>query len=377
MSRTPRVLLATLIVVLASLYVEAQTGGYQLVINWMKLPKGYILGTPTPAPTTEEMAVLRARGDNGVSNISAFAGVAVDSHDHVYAFHRGQEKLQGRFPSDLRSREHPLVVFDADGKFLKWAADGVKGGFVGPHMIDVDADDNVWVVERNNHRIIKLTRDQNTIALQLGTTGEPGADATHFNLPTDIAWSKNGDIFVTDGYGNNRVVKYTKDGKFIKQWGGGPESKGSADGQFNLPHGIVIDWQDHLFVLDRENRRVQSFDTEGKFLGKWTDIGYNWGIAIGRDGARDGFAYLSNVGDGQVTKVRMADGKIVARWGGGVGRAPGQLDGAHDIAVDSKGAVYVADTWGQRVQKFVSGTVVATLGGQRPEFVPAQRFPQP
>ena len=360
--------------VLASLVLEAQTGaGYKTVVGWMKLPAGFILGTPQGAPSPQEMAAMQASG-SFPGGISAFAGVAVDNQDRVYAFHRGQEKLKDRFPPDTRTGEHPLVVFDASGKFLRWAGDGITGGVLGPHFIDVDPDDNVWIIERDGHRILKLNKDLETVALQFGVAGESGEDEKHLNLPTDVAWSTNGDIFITDGYGNHRVLKFSKDGKFIKQWGGGPATKGSADGQFNLPHGIVIDWQDRLYVLDRENSRVQIFDTEGKFLGKWTDVGYNWGIAIKRDGGRDGFAYLTNKGTETVIKVSMADGKIVERWGG-PGREPGQFDGAHDIAVDSTGAVYVADTWGQRTQKFVAGKLVATLGGRgrgdRPTWVHA------
>ncbi len=357
-------LLAMIVVVtaLTSLLLKADTGAYNVVANWMRLPGGFIYGTPQGAPTPEETAAIRAAGQPFPA-VSAYAGVAVDDQNRVYAFHRGMENLKEKYPADLRSREHPLAVFKSDGSFLRWAGDAIPGGILGPHMIDVDADNNVWIVERDNHRIIKLTKDLNGIALQLGTTGQKGADQAHFNLPTDIAWSKNGDIFVTDGYGNNRVVKFTEDGKFIEQWGGGPETKGSADGQFNLPHGVVIDWQDRVYILDRENRRVQVFNTQGKFLGKWTDIGYNWGIGIKRDGGRDGFAYLSNVGTETVIKVSMADGRVVDRFGSGLGRKPGQMDGAHDIAIDSSGAVYVADTWGQRVQKFVNGKVVAVLGG--------------
>ena len=220
----------------------------------------------------------------------------------------------------------------------------------------------MWIIERDGHRVIKLNKDGNTAAWILGEQGVEGWDEKHLNRPTDVAWSKNGDVFITDGYGNNRVLKFSKDGKFIKQWGGGPEAKGTGDGQFTLPHSISIDWQDRLYVQDRQNNRVQIFDTDGKFLGKWPDICHCWGITIKKDGGRDGFMDMTDKNNEQLMKVSMADGKVLARWGG-PGRGPGQFDGAHDIAVDSKGAVYVSDTYGQRVQKFVAGKAVSALGG--------------
>jgi peptidylamidoglycolate lyase len=337
---------------------QTQSDPYHVVQKWMKMPAGFIMGTPkgvTPPPQRDKT------GERVPGTLAAFAGVAVDDQDHVYAFHRGQERLTDAAPPDLNSRDHPVVVFDSDGKFIRWAGDGIPGGLNFPHMLDIDADNMLWIADRNNHRVLKLNKDLNTVALQLGTTGEKGMDATHFNLPADVAWTKNGDIFVVDGYGNNRVAKFSKDGKFIKSWGSGPEAPGTADGQFHLPHSIVVDYTDRLYVLDRENHRVQIFDANGNFLGKWTDVGNPWGITIKRDGGRDGFAYLTDHATEQIFKVTMKDGKIVAKWGSR-GQGPGQFDWAHDIAVDSKGAVYVSDTYGQRIQKFVDGKLVSMLG---------------
>ena len=123
MRRIP-ILLAVALVLLA-LSVEAQDGGYGVVLNWMKLPQGYILGTPQGSPSTAEREAL-ARGGTE-TNASAFAGVAVDQNDNVYAFHRDMENLKERFPPDLRTREHPVAVFDSSGKFLRWAGEGIPG----------------------------------------------------------------------------------------------------------------------------------------------------------------------------------------------------------------------------------------------------------
>lgn len=349
-------------VVLFSLMADAQKNGYQLVPNWMKMPEGFILGTPQGAPAPEQREAMTTR-DERMINVSAFAGVAVDQQDNVYAFHRGMESLSGPFPPDLRTREHPVVVWDSNGNFKRWMGDGIPGGILGPHMLEVDPEGHLWVVERDDHRVIKLAKDGNTPAWILGEAGKPGADQTHLNRPTDVAWSKNGDIFITDGYGNNRVMKFSKDYKFIKQWGGGPEAKGNADGQFHLPHSISIDWQDTVYVLDRENHRIQIFDTDGNFKGKW-DICNCWGIAIKKDGGRNGLMFMTDHANEQVMMVRMADGKELARWGSR-GQGPGQFDWAHDIAVDSKGAVYVSDTYGQKIQKFIDGKLASLIGSRR------------
>jgi hypothetical protein len=367
-------------VALFSLMAEAQGPAYRVVRGWMKMPSGFILGTPQGAPPPEEREAMTQRGER-TPNISAFAGVAVDQQDNVYAFHRGMENLKERFPPDLRSREHPVVVWDANGTFKRWMGDGIPGGILGPHMLEVDPEGHLWVVERDDHRVIKLSKDGHTPAWILGEAGKAGWDETHVNRPTDVAWSKNGDIFITDGYGNHRVMKFSKDYKFIKQWGGGPDTKSSADGQFNLPHSISIDWQDKLYILDRENHRIQMFDTEGTFLGKW-DICNCWGITIKKDGGRDGIMFMTDHANEQVMKVDMRNGKELARWGS-LGQGPGQFDWAHDIAVDSKGAVYVSDTYGQKIQKFVDGKLVALIGTKQgdgtrwlPAAEPARVMPQ-
>ena len=126
-------------VALLSLIAEAQSGGYQLISDRMKMPRDFILGTPEGAPPPAERAAMTARGER-TPNISAFAGVAVDQQDNVYAFHRGMEDLKQRFPPDLRSRERPVVVWDANGNFKRWMGDGIPGGVLGPHMLEVDPE---------------------------------------------------------------------------------------------------------------------------------------------------------------------------------------------------------------------------------------------
>ncbi len=160
---------------------------------------------------------------------------------------------------------------------------------------------------------------------------------------------------MTDGYGNNRVVMFDKTGKFIKQvakGAGGPADKGNGIGEWVLPHKLAVDAQENLYIIDREGHRVQVFDKNLNYLREINVAGWNpWDIAISRKGD-DGFAYIADHALERVHKLSLKDGKLVATWGK-QGLGPGEFDWVHGIVVDSKGAVYAADTYGQRIQKFV------------------------
>lgn len=325
--------------------------GHVVVADWAQLPEGAFLGTPGGAPARKQLDAWAA-GEGVPLGLTAFAGVAVDSRGRVFAFHRGLEGTTGAIPPDTTTREHPIVVFGPDGTFERWAGDGIEGGIRGPHFLAVDSDDRLWVIAREGHRIVRLDEDLHDIDLQIGVTGEPGDDATHLNGPTDLAFASTGELIVTDGYGNHRVVKLTADGRFLEAWGGGPESAGDAPGAFRVPHGVVVDWRDRIYVNDRDNRRVQILGLDGEVLQIWDHLGIVWGIALGPDRGRGGSLWVTDVSTETVLEVDIETGEVLDQFGG-IGRAPGQLDGAHGIAVDGTGAVYVADTWGQRLQKFV------------------------
>jgi len=330
------------------LSTQAQTQQYELVPNWAKLPEGWVFGHPQefPMPSVRDKARAErekaraeaiARGETPPARQQSglqpgVSGVGVDSEDNVYAFHRG---------------EHPILVFNSSGEYLRSGGDGITGRV--PHFIKVDPQGNVWVVDEDRHRILKFNPGLDEVLLQIGTTDEPGYDETHLDRPADVALTSTGDVLIADGYGNNRVVKYSADGKFIKQWGGGPEDESTEDGEFHLPHTVVVDPNDKIYVIDRENRRIQMFDTDGNFLSKWTHLGYAWGMDLTKDGK---YLFIAEHVNEEILKVSTADGEILARWGA-QGRGPGEFDWAHGMAVDSKGSVYVADTYGQRVQKFV------------------------
>ncbi|MBL8793532.1 MAG: hypothetical protein JNM56_06490 [Planctomycetia bacterium] len=271
---------------------------YRAVSGWPTLPDGLKLG--------------------GVS------AVAVDAADRVYLFHRGKT---------------PILVFDRDGKFLRsWGEGLVKTS----HGLRLDRDGHVWTTDIGHHLVMKFDRE-GKLLLTLGKKDEPGDTPDKFNKPTDVAVGPNGEVYVADGYGNARVVKFSKEGKYLKEWG----TKGKGEGQFNLPHAICIDGDGKVYVGDRENNRVQLFDADGKFLAQWKDSGAPYGLFLKGNGQL-------LVADGRANEVRLLDdqGKPVNRWGA-KGTGAGQFQMPHWVAVDAQGALYVAEVTGQRVQKFV------------------------
>ena len=356
---TRRILLSGLLALGLVARPDAQTdGGYRLVPNWPKLPAGMFFGLkdapPPPAEREAMAAARRARGESGggaarapgqgPTNQPGISGIAIDQNDRIYAFNRGAK---------------PVMVFDRDGNLVMAGGDQeINGKTINPswqHSGTVDWEGNVYIIERDAHRIVKLSPKLDKFLLQLGTTGERGNDAMHFDLPAGVAVLRNGNIVVTDGYGNNRVAMFSKDGRFIKQvarGAGGPADKGTGDGEWVLPHKLALDSADNMYIVDRENRRIQVFDRNLNYLRQFANEGWNpWDIGISRKGD-DGFGYIADHAFERVHKIALKDGKILATWGK-QGRGPGEFDWVHGIVVDSRGAVYAADTYGQRLQKFV------------------------
>lgn len=250
-------------------------------------------------------------------------GVAFNSQGHIIVTHRGAQ---------------PILVFDKDGKFLRSFGDEHLDAV---HGTRVDADDNLWVTDMRNHTVIKFS-PEGKVLLKLGERDVPGVDEEHFNRPTDIAFGENGNFFVSDGYGNNRVVKFDKQGKFLQTWG----EDGGWKGLFRLPHCAFVDGQGRLHISDRENDRIQVFNQEGEFL--WLYGGFApFGVFI----ADDDTVYVADGRDHKVYRMTLR-GQIIAQWGS-EGTAPGQFQLPHGITVDPQGAVYVTEITGKRIQKFV------------------------
>ena len=297
---------------------------YAVVHGWPELPVGRTLGQAT--------------------------GVGVDSHNHVFVFHRAGREWSDPFPAD--PIETPAVmVFDGDTD--KMLAEWGSNMFVMPHGLSVDAENNVWMTDVGRHQVFKFSHDGDLL-LTLGENRVAGADSEHFNLPTDVAVLSDGSFYVSDGYANTRVVKFSPQGQFQFQWG----EAGSSEGRFDLPHGIAVDGESRVYVADCSNARVQVFDREGSFLAQWksTEIGRPYAVAIGPDEK----AYIVDGGDqppgppDRSRAMRMSLNGDVETTFGRYGNYDGQFQLGHDIAVAADGAVYVVDAWGMRVQKFIA-----------------------
>jgi hypothetical protein len=173
----------------------------------------------------------------------------------------------------------PIFQFDTSGKLLKNIGAGM---FVSPHKLTVDDGGNLWLADNGSHQVFKMTSDA-VVLLTLGKKGVAGPGTDEFDAPTEVAVAPNGDIFVADGHtgggtaiGNARIVKFDKNGKFIKTWG----KKGMGPGEFDGPHTLVFDSRGRLFVGDRQNNRIQIFDRDGKFIAQWFQFGRPSGLYI-------------------------------------------------------------------------------------------------
>jgi DNA-binding beta-propeller fold protein YncE len=255
-------------------------------------------------------------------SLGACAAVAVNGKGEVFVFHRGR---------------HPILCFDASGRYLRSWGDDLIGS---AHGLRIDGNDDVWVTDIGNHRVYKFDA-QGKVLLALGT-GKPGDAPDQFNKPTDVAFGPDGEFYVSDGYGNSRVLKFSPSGALLQAWG----TPGKAPGQFHLPHSIVIDSQSRVLVGDRENDRIQIFTREGRFIDAWPGFA-PYGLALDAEGTL-------LVADGRANQVLRLDstGKVAGRWGA-KGKAAGQFDLPHMLCFDAAGAVYVAEVGGQRVQKLL------------------------
>jgi DNA-binding beta-propeller fold protein YncE len=308
--------------------------GYEARDDWAQLPKGW--------------------------SWTEVAGVAIDSRDCIFVFNRG---------------EHPVLVFNRDGSFLRsWG----EGMFVRPHGITIAPDDTVYCVDDLDHTVRKFTPN-GSLLLTLGTSGQPsdtGATSIDyrtiqrvgppFHFPTNLAISPTGELYISDGYGNARVHKFSPDGRLLHSWG----EPGSGPGQFHVPHGIAVDRDRTVYVADRENCRIQLFSRDGEYLTEWADIARPCQIALSSTGS----CYVAELGfragmwpgtsapsadsPGGRLSVFNKRGELLARWGGGENPcAPGDFFAPHDVCIDTHGDIYVAE-------------VVMSAGGNR-GLVPA------
>jgi sugar lactone lactonase YvrE len=254
------------------------------------------------------------------------SGVACDSQDRVYVF--------------IRLPQPEVLVFDPDGRLRdRWGQDL----FTKPHGIWISPDDHLYLTDTASHTVLKTTRD-GQVVMTLGTPGQPGAPGMPFNQPTRAVESPSGDIFVSDGYGQNRAHRFTAAGEGVVSWG----ETGKGRGQFELPHDITVDRHERVYILDRPNGRCQIFNNRGEYQTEWSGFLLPADLFI----TPDETLYIAEMA--QRMSVLNRDGEILARWGQ-KGDGPGQFsDSPHGIWVDSRGDLYVSEVLTEnRLQKFV------------------------
>ena len=261
---------------------------YEVVTDWVRLPRGWELGW-IPA-------------------------IGVDSQDRVYVYSRSA---------------HPMIIFDRDGNFLtSWGEDLLCHA----HGIYVDKEDNIYCTEWMGQCVHKFTPD-GELQWTLGTPGVPRPPGQPFNRPTNLAIGPDGCFFVSDGYVNSKVHKYSCEGNLLMSWG----EPGTGPGQFNLVHDVWVDSQYLIYVCDRSNNRIQIFDSEGTYLREWTDLlrpDFTWFDP-------DETVFITEI-DHRVS-IFSRDGKLLSRWGS-KGDGPHQFQGLpHAIWGDSQGDLYVGE----------------------------------
>jgi NHL repeat len=280
------------------------------------------------------------------------SAISIDPDGHIWVFERcGANNCA---ESDLA----PIHEFDSSGKLLKSFGAGM---FVFPHGIYVDKDRNVWVADAmgangKGQQVTKFSPD-GKVLMKLGKAGVAGDGPDTFNQPSGVVVAPNGDIFVADGHGGNsnaRIVKFSKDGKFIRTWG----KKGTAPGEFDTPHSITMDSKGRIFVADRGNNRIQIFDQNGKFLAEWKQFGRPSGVYIDKN---DRIYVADSESDAQRNPgwkrgIRVGsakDGKVMALIPDtDTDPAHANSSGAEGIVADAQGNVYGAEVGPRDVRKY-------------------------
>lgn len=303
-------------------------------------------------------------------------GVAVNSKGHVFVFSRGNNTGPAFGATGAQ-----LLEFDKDGKFIREIGKNLYA-WAYAHTVRVDSADNIWTVDKGSDMVVKFT-PEGRVAMVFGRKKEASDEAEpwtrvtpprphvdgNFRQPTDVTWDPQGNIFISDGYINSRVAKYDKNGDWVKSWG----EKGTRPGEFDTPHSIATDGRGNIYVADRGNRRIQVFDTDGKYLReiKVTDVplpadarpaignppnaetagnqlpGAPWAVCI--TPGPNQVLYMSDSYPGRIYKLTL-DGKLLGVLGK-AGKQPKQFGWIHEIACPSENELFVAEVLNWRVQK--------------------------
>lgn len=332
--------------------VQAQTldNPYRMVDNWAKMPPGRGMGAPGKlvlAPDGNSIwAIIRcdAPGEPIYRNPSSFRGT------------RGKECLN--------SKLDPIVQFDLEGNVISSFGGGL---FIWPHGLNVDSDGNIWVTDsassanipaqdKRGHQVIKFSPN-GEVLMRIGTPGLAGGGKDHLTAPSDVAFAPNGDVFIADGHyadGNNRIVRFTKEGSYVSEWG----EFGYGPGEFNQIHALANDEAGRLYVADRGNNRIQIFEPDGTYVASWTQFGRPSGIHI----------------SGKTIYVADSESDNLENPGYDIGIRIGEIDtgwvryfipypwsnpqlrygtGAEFVAVDREGNIYAGEPIPRNIQKYV------------------------
>lgn len=292
---------------------------YELVKDWPQLPKTF--------------------------PFSQVSGVGIDTNQNVFIFQRTGRDWIDSIPDSLISSNTIFLLDKATGKVLNsWGANM----FIMPHGLTIDQENNVWVTDVGLNQVFKFNHN-GKLLLKLGVAKIAGDDSAHFNRPTDVAIADDGSFYVGDGYGNSRVVKFSKEGKYLFAWG----KRGTGHSEFNNPHSLCLDSHGNVFVADRENHRIQEFNANGNFLKEWMNNQAREVFALAVDRSGDIFAVDETDKKDSVPNMIRLDSELnfITRFG----KIDLMLDSAdwfHDIAVDNDGSIYIANIEVKKILKF-------------------------
>jgi len=294
---------------------------YKLVEDWPNLPEDYILGMPT--------------------------GLAINSKGNILVFNR--TRPWSFPPPEEKIKNNIILTIDNEtGKLLKsWGADL----FLMPHGLEIDSDNNIWVTDVGLQQVLKFNSDGELLNM-LGEETILGYDSIHFALPTDVAVAPEGSFYVSDGYRNSRVVKYDKDNSYLFEWGkNGPDyklNKGDKEGEFNTPHGIDLDKNMNIYIADRENNRIQKFDSAGKFITVWQNKSAHQLYSVAVDHKNNHLLAVDYDSIAKASTIFRFDLDLNLEL-----QFNNPNTKYHDIAIDHEGTIYVGDIAGHKIQKFL------------------------